>query len=120
MIHIEENGRTGSSGKFTVTAEYFDHQPGDATRYEILAVALGRGIHLGTLGYIAKDAVVVVCGMHPGRAALFDRGQTLGEWYVAEQFGLTNPHTIHHVTELVAAAIGGTVAGCEHTAEAIA
>jgi hypothetical protein len=116
MIHITEAGHTDGGVWKDASVLYFDHQPGDATRYEILAVDLkGKGIHIGALGYVSNNAIVVVCGMGgEGTAALFKRGQQVAEFYVAERLGLKNPHTIHHITELVAKAISGEVVACEH------
>ena len=113
LAHVRNGG--GGSPPYPASVVYFDHQPGDATRYELLAVDLGgKGIHLGRLGYIGQNAVVVICGMGDGRAYLFSRGDTISEFYVAEKFGLSNEHTIHHITELVARAIHGEVVGCRH------
>ena len=114
-VYIKENGYVGSSGHFDATAEYFDHQPGDGTRYEILAIDLGdRAVHLGRLGYVSDGAIAIICGMGDGRAYLFHQGDDVSEFYIKEKFGLANPHTVHHITELVAAAINGRVVGCEH------
>lgn len=116
MIHIREQGSTEESYFDNVTAFKVDHQPGDSTRYEIFVVDLaGAGLHLGDLGYLSKDAVLVICGLG-GRAYLFQRGDDIAEWYVEEKLGLTNPHTVHHVTELIAKAIGGNAIACDHEA----
>ncbi len=116
MIEIKEGARTEWPASIVANATYFDHQPGDGTRYEILAVELFKGLHLGRLGYVSQDAIVIVCGMGDGRAYLFQGGDTVSEFYIEEKFGLKNPHTVHHITELVAKAISGTVAGCTHEA----
>lgn len=113
IIRIREQGITDEQ-VLEADVTYVDHQPGDATRYEILAVDLKGGrLHLGELGYVSSDAVLVVSGMG-GRAYLFSRGDDVAEWYVEEKFRLNNPHTVHHISELIAKAIGGHVIACDH------
>lgn len=114
MIEIKEGARADVDVQFSAVGRYIDHQPGDGTRYEVASFSISKGMHLGYLGYVSNDAVVVVCGMGQGRAYLFRRGDTVSEFYIEEKFGLTNPHTVHHITELVARAIEGMVVGCEH------
>ncbi len=113
MIQIKERGTTQRTER-AAAVTYLDHQPGDSTRYEIVAVDLAGGsLHLGDLGYVSQDAVLVVCGLG-GRAYLFRHGDDVAEWYVEEKLGLKNPHTVHHITELIANAIGGNVVACDH------
>lgn len=112
-MRVTEAGSTGGGIWQDAKTLYLDHQPGDATRYEILAVELGHAQHLGQLGYVGHDAILVVAG-NGGRAYLFHKGDDISEDYIEEKFALTNPHTIHHVAELVARAISGSVVGCAH------
>ncbi len=117
LIRIVEQGFTDVDIREGRTVTYMDHQPGDGTRYEITAIDVGGRLRLGQLGYVSQDAVLVISGMG-GRAYLFSRGDDVSEFYVEEKFALTNPHTVHHITELIARAIDGRVVACDHGAPA--
>jgi hypothetical protein len=112
LKHLNNTRREAAGSEAEV--RYFDHQPGDGTRYVMIAFDLkGKGLAMnGVMGYVGKDAVVAVCGM-TGRAYLFHKGDMVSEFYISEKFGLTNEHSVHHYTELVAEAIGGVVI-CQH------
>lgn len=114
-VTVTEEGFTDVDVRLDRMVTYMDHHPGDATRYEIAVVDVGGRLHLGALGYVSQDAVLVVCGMAgKGTAMLIRRGDDLAEFYVAEKLRLDNPHTVHHITELIARAIDGRVVGCPH------
>lgn len=113
LEHVHQTRREAFGTEAKV--KYYDHQPGDATRYVLIAFDLqGKGAAMsGVLGYVSKDAVFAICGM-TGYAYLFQKGDNISEYYIEEKFGLRNPHSIHHYAELVADAIEGTVVGCRH------
>lgn len=113
QVRIRESGTTETHDRSSATTHYV-HQPGDMTRYEIVAVELrDGGLSFGNLGRVSRSPVLVICG-RTGKAYLFEAGDDIAEWYIEEHFELTNPHDIHHFTELVAQAIGGRAIACDH------
>ena len=114
---VNEGATYDRGNQWEGKARSWIRQPGDGTRYTLFAFYApdGKGANgAGDLGSVSKDAVFIISGM--GRMAyLFQIGDAVSEDYVAEKLKLTNAHTIHHITALVAEAISGAVVGCQHT-----
>lgn len=85
MMHEENANRGGRAAHIEYVENRWQFEPGNGTRYCIIAVRLPGYTCCGTLGLV-EDGWLVVDGL--GRAALLPPGGFLHHSYVAEKFGL--------------------------------
>lgn len=81
-------------------------EPGDGTRYDMIAIRVLGTVTCGRLGRIT-DGWLVVCGL-TGRAYLFADGDHVVSWYIIEKLGITNAISARQTAKQIATLIRGT------------